>query len=479
MTYVSPQIASARDEESSQVTNPAVATQPSQAPPAGGGLRSALLRGSAFEMLGYGVSQLVRFGSNLLLSRILFPEAFGVAALVNILNQGLVMLSDVGLPTVIVQSERGDDVRFLNTAFTWQAARAVLLWVVASACAVPMAILYNEPQLKQLIPFGSLSVLILGFRSTGYFTKRRRLEVAPLMFVEIGSQVAAVIAMIAWARFDRSVWALVMGTVASSIAAVIGSHMLRVGYRNRFAWDKESARSMLDFGKWVAGSSMLTFASMQGDRLLLGKFMGAGSLGVYSIAVFLSGALGEAITRITHGVFFPAYSRVRSEGKERLRQVFYDSRLAVDALVMTALGGLTVLGPAVIALLYDKRYSDAGWMLRILAVRVAIAALSAPYQFCLFAVGESRYGFFLNLARTLALIVGVPVGYSLGGIAGLVWGVALSEVPALIVVYIGFAREGLASPAREARVPAFYALGAALGYLVLLALYKLGLHMPG
>jgi len=456
---------------------PSAAAACEQGPREGTGLRKLLLRGSAYEMLGYGLSQVVRFGSNLLLSRLLFPEAFGLSALVNILNQGLVMLSDVGLPTVIVQSERGDDIRFLNTAFTWQTARSAALWLVAVACAAPMAWLYGEPQLKQLVPIGALSVLILGLRSTGYYTLRRRLHLGPLMFVEIGAQVAAVIAMLLWAQWDASVWALLVGSIASAVVTVIATHMLDVGYKNRFSWDRESARSMFNFGKWVAGSSMLTFISQQGDRLLLGQFLGAGTLGVYSIAVFLSGALGEAITRITHGVFFPAYSRVKNDGTARLKQVFYRSRLAIDALVMSALGGLCVLGPAVVHLLYDRRYADAGWMLRVLSIRVAIAALSAPYQFCLFAVGQSHYGFFLNLARTLALLGGVPLGYKFGGVAGLLWGVTLSEVPALIVAYAGFSREGLASPLHELRVPAFFALGALLGYGCLVALTQLGLHV--
>ena len=451
------------------------ADNPAPEAPSNKGLKAALLRGSAFEMLGYGLSQIVRFGSNLILSRMLFPEAFGLAALVNILNQGLIMLSDVGLPTVVIQSERGDDVRFLNTAFTWGAARAAALWVIATACAIPMALLYGEPELKLLVPVGALSILILGVRSTAYYTMRRRLNLKPLMLIEIASQVGAVIAMVAWAAFDRSVWALMAGALVSAVINVIGSHMLQVGYRNKFEWDKDHARSMMQFGKWVAGSSMLTFASQQGDRLLLGRFLGAATLGVYSIAVFLSAALGEAITRITHGVFFPAYSRVKSEGTERLRQVFYRTRLAVDGLVIPALGGLTALGPAVVKLLYDNRYQDAGWMLRVLSVRVAIAALIAPYQFCLFAVGDSRYGFFLNLARTVALFVGVPVGFAMGGVAGLVWGVALSEVPALIVVYVGFVKHGLSSPVHEARVPLFFAAGWGLGYLVLLGLRWYGL----
>jgi O-antigen/teichoic acid export membrane protein len=453
------------------VNDVAVATD-EVTPPSG--LRKLLLRSSAYEMIGYGASQAIRFGSNLLLSHLLFPKAFGLAALVNILNQGLIMLSDVGLPTVIIQSERGDDIRFLNTAFTWQSARAGALWIVAVLSAIPMAMFYDEPQLKQLIPVGSVSVLILGFRSTAYYTMRRRLNLKPLMYIELAAQIAAVAVMVPWAWLEPSVWALVAGTLASSVITVLGSHMLKVDYRNRFQWDRESAQSMFHFGKWIAGSSMLTFASGQGDRLLLGHYLGTTALGVYSIAVFISGALGEAITRITHGVFFPAYSRVRPDGKVRLQEVFYRTRLAVDGLILPALGGLAALGPFVVHLLYDKRYASAGWMLRILALRVGLQVLTSPAQFCLIALGQTRYGFFLNLARAAALVIGVPVGYHIAGVAGLVWAVAISEVPAMLVVYAGFAAEGMLSFKHELRVPAFFTAGYGLGYACLILLQRLG-----
>jgi O-antigen/teichoic acid export membrane protein len=207
----------------------------------------------------------------------------------------------------------------------------------------------------------------------------------------------------------------------------------------------------------------------------LGRFLGAATLGIYSNAVFLSAALGEATGRITHGVFFPAYSQVKAEGKERLKEVFYRTRLVVDAGVLPGLGVLCMLGPTIVHILYDKRYEDAGWMLRVLVVRVAMSALIEPYQFCLLAIGESRYGFYLNLSRTLALMVSVPLAYASYGVTGLVWGVALSEVPAFIVVYWGFARHGLASPLHEARVPLFAAAGFGIGGLLLAALRSLGI----
>lgn len=458
--------------------NPESAEAPERESRTPGGLRRMVIRGSALEMIGYGTSQIIRFVSNLILSRLLFPEAFGLMALVNILNQGLIMLSDVGLPTVVVQSPRGDDPRYLNTAFTWQAVRSVVLFIAAVAMALPMAYLYSEPELVWLIPVGAVSVLLIGVRSTSYFTLRRQLRVGPLLVLELVSQVGAVAVMIPWAMVAPSVWTLVGGMLVTGLIASIGSHLIQVGYRNRFEWDNDSAKSMLEFGKWIAGSSMLTFASQQGDRLLLGRFLGAGTLGVYSMAVFLSSALGEAISRVTTGVFFPAYSRVHNEGGGRLQQVFYKTRLATDALILPALAGLAVLGPWLVQLLYDPRYRDAGWMLQVLSVRVALSCLVWPQQFCLFALGHAKYGFYLNLARVLTLAVGVPIGYTLSGVPGLVWAVTISEIPALFVCYFGMARAKLLSVWMELRAPGFYAFGLALGYAALLLLEALGWAEP-
>ena len=71
--------------------------------------------------------------------------------------------------------------------FTWQFARGVVLFAVASACAYPMALFYEQPQLEELVPFGSLAVLLLGLRSTAYYTLRRKLNLMPLMLVEVAS----------------------------------------------------------------------------------------------------------------------------------------------------------------------------------------------------------------------------------------------------------------------------------------------------
>ena len=79
---------------------------------------------------------IIRFGSNLVMTRLLMPEAFGVMSIATTVMVGLAMFSDLGLRQFIVQSSRGNDPSYLNTAWAIQILRGALLWVVSVAVSV-------------------------------------------------------------------------------------------------------------------------------------------------------------------------------------------------------------------------------------------------------------------------------------------------------------------------------------------------------
>lgn len=434
------------------------------APPAREGkLGRLVLRASLADMAGYGASQVLRLASNLVLSRLLFPEAFGLLALVNIFNQGLVMLSDVGIEPAVIQSPRGDDPDFLNTAWTIHVVRGFILYSIALVLAWPMSAFYGQPELASLICVCSLSVVLTGLTSTSLITLRRRLALGTLALVELGSQAASVAVMITWAYFHRTVWALAGGALTSAAVRMLASHALRVGYRNRFRSEKSARSSIFHFGKWIFASSAVYFLSKQGDRLFLGRFLGVMDLGVYSIAVFLSESVATVVTRLTHGVLYPAFSRVRDEGRDRLLAAYYRARLAMDALTMPLLGLLTMLGPWVVHVLYDRRYAEAGWMLQAFAVRVAMACVLVPCESCLFTMGRTRYALYENIARTVWIAIAIPVGWHFFGLRGLVYAAALSELPVFLVLWPPFRAEGMLRLRLEARAPLLFGVGVALG----------------
>ena len=133
-----------------------------------GALRKRVLSAGKWTVAGFAASQAIRFGSNLLFTRLLVPEMFGIMAIAMMLVAGIGMFSDVGLKQNVVQSKSGDDARFLNTAWVTQIVRGLvicLVGLVASVCvmlanhagAFPGGSVYTEPALPHVIAALSVS----------------------------------------------------------------------------------------------------------------------------------------------------------------------------------------------------------------------------------------------------------------------------------------------------------------------------------
>jgi len=437
--------------------------------PNGGGRRAAALKASTYEMLGFGAGQVFRLGSNLILTRLLMPEAFGLSAMVAIFSQGLTMLSDVGIAASVVRSPDGDEPDFLNTAWTITAIRGCGLYLVALALAWPVSWLYQEPQLGPLLAVGSGGVLINGFTSTSLLTLRRQMNSKATTLLELTSQLVGLVTIIGAAYVTRSVWALIAGTHVSTLYRVLMSHyFIDVGYRNRFHWSKTASQSIVHFGRWIFFSSACQFGAQQFDRMYLGRVAGMAELGVYNVAATLSDVGNVIVVRITHQVLYPALSAVFRESPKRLSSAYYKARLLLDAVVLPIAGAGMVLAPNLIHLLYTDRYADAGWILRVLLLRVALSAILTPCESCLFAAGHSQSGFVRSVIRLIFAVIGMPIAGHFWGTMGVIWVTAFADLPSTIAILHRFRRAGLLVWYRELLVPVFFSAGAGVAWLLLI-----------
>src|SRR5207249_473739 len=148
---------------------------------------------------------------------------------------GLVMLSDVGLKPSVVQSKRGNESIFLNTAWVTQVVRGFVLWgfAVGVSLLIPFAGhlglipgegVYENPILPYVIVALSFTTIISGFESTKVLQANRDLLLAKVTGIEIASQVFGLFVMVVWVLIDRSIWALVAGSLSSSLARTVLSH---------------------------------------------------------------------------------------------------------------------------------------------------------------------------------------------------------------------------------------------------------------
>ncbi len=289
-------------------------------------MRQRAIHGSVWTFVGYGGSQVIRFGANLVLAHLLFPRAFGLMALINVVMQGLQMFSDLGIGPAIIKHTRTDDPEFFDTAWTMQIIRGFVLWLAGCALAAPLAKFYEAPMLASMIPVAALTAVIAGFNSSKLFIEGRELRLGRVIGIEVASQVVAVFVMILLAILWGSVWALVIGSVLGRFVKMLLSHFALPGTPNRICWDRKSAQELYSFGRWIFVSTLFTFLAMQTDRLLLGRLISIDELGVYSIALGMVSIGIGVFEQFSNRILLPAMAHFRRQSRRQFRDVVLKSR---------------------------------------------------------------------------------------------------------------------------------------------------------
>ena len=394
----------------------------------GDGLFARVMRSSAWTALGYGASQAMRLASNLILTRLLFPEAFGMMALVSVFLVGLTMFSDMGTGPSILQHKRGDEQDFLNTAWTIQVARGVILFLATLAMAYPVAAFYGQPDLAMLLPVAGISLLIHGLEPTRIETATRHLRVGRVTALDLLSQAIGILSMVVMAYALQSVWALVFGWIVSSLARLALMTLFLPGAPNRVQWEPEAARDLIHFGIWLFLSTACGFLVAQGDKAILGKYLTLEQLGLYNIGFFLAAfplMLGQNVTgRILIPLYRESPPGASAENFAKIRKM----RFALTGSIFLMLAIMAFAGEALIDLMYDSRYAAAGAILVLIAVIQIPQVIGMTYDQSALAAGDSRNYFLLTAARALFLVTGMILGAEQMGLIGALAGQGLAAI---------------------------------------------------
>lgn len=426
-------------------------------------LKERLTRASGWAAGSHLISQSLRLASNLILTRLLVPEDFGLMALVVAILVGMQMLSDIGIAPAIMANDKGDDPRFLDTAWTIQIIRGILLWSMVAALAYPVSIFFEEPHLAWMLPVAGLSMMITGFSPTRIDTANRHLMPGRVIALDLTSQVAGISAtvLLAWLRPDVS--SLVWGMIVSAVIRLTLMNLFLPGRRNSLAWDRDSASTLIHFGKWIFVSTLLTFLLTQGDKLVLGRLMSFHALGIYNIGYFFAGfplTFGYALTGKLMIPFYRESAPGRSAENFRRARIV---RFALSGAVLSMVWFLTLAGPLIIDLLYDERYGKAGPVLVLTALALAPQMIGLTYNDAALAASDSRGHFFTVAVRSLSYIVAITFGAYYYEAFGAILGVGIAGLIGYGAVLSLARRHGAWDPLHDAAMYATTVLVGAIG----------------
>ncbi len=398
--------------------------------------RAHVIRSSIWVAGGQVGGQALRLASNLVMTRLLVPEMFGIMAVANTVIVGLALCSYIGVHHNIIQSPRGDERIFLNTAWTMQIIRGIFLWLLALLVAlgiyfanyfgwVPLDSVYADETLPQILAALSFTSLIAGFEPTKYVSASRHMQVPRLIITELFSQVVGISMMVITAMIYRSVWALVVGAMLGATLKVVLGYIVFPGENNQFAWEKKSVNELFGFGKWILVTTILGFLVRNVDKLILGAIITPQLLGIYSIATFMTSAIRDILGNWANGILLPVFSRVQRENSQELSTMYYRVSLPFNLFTLFLCGFLYKAGFVVIELLYDSRYEPAGYMVQVLSLTL-LASRTVLAEQIYMAIGKPKLSVPMNLIQLIVLFVALVPGYKHFGMPGALYVIAIA-----------------------------------------------------
>ena len=406
-------------------------------------LEGKAITGTLWTVGAYGISQSLRLGNNVVLAHMLMPAYFGIVSLAYTLLLGVRLLSDIGLLPGVINSPRGDEPIFLNTAWTIGIVRGVVLWFIIILLSIPAVQFYHDHRLYAIMAVLGFGGVLDALCSSNTMTAARHIGVKRLLVIDLVQQIFAIIVTVAWAYFSPSVWALIIGTLSASVFRVIVTHIPAVmpGIRNRLAWEKEAVHSLIHFGKWILlGTAFYALAS-QADRLILGRLITFTELGVYGMAFTFADIPRQVIQQFSYRVGLPFIAKMAHLPRQEFRAKCLHYRFYVLVGGAFILSTVINAGGPILLHIYDKRYADAGWIVPILALGLWHTLLYSTTGDILIALGNARYNAVGTASYAVTMFILIPLGFHLHGLLGAVIGIAAGDFPFYLVLTYGAQRE--------------------------------------
>jgi lipopolysaccharide exporter len=395
----------------------------------GGSLKARVFRGGASLGTASVVEQAVRFGRNMVVARLLAPNAFGTMAILLSASSLLHTLTDIGVREAIIQNQRGTEREYVNSAFLLSFLRALGLACLLFIAAPWIAQFYGNPELTVLLRFASLTLVFDGATSPRVCIAIKNLKFYRLAVINHGGGICGVILTVVLSYFIRDIWALVLGLVAESLFRVVFSYIL-YPYIPSLVWDRDSVKSLLSFSKGLFGLSFLNLIFSRTDIFVMAKLYPATQLGLYTMAIYLAQAPASFLMNTLGQTLLPTISSLQ-EDEQRVNRIIIKVSSFLVFLGLPALTFVYFCGKSLLTLAYGSRYSSATHALTVASLAAVLNLLNGQLTTVFYAKGMPRLH-----RRSVALmaIIMIVMIYPCAKFMGLVGG----QVACLIAVAVGY-----------------------------------------
>jgi len=387
------------------------------------------LKWQAISIVGKQLLSVVVFTT---LARVLQPSAFGLAALINVYLGVVNMLVDQGIGTALIQRQYLKH-EHKDAAFWFNMTCSVVLCVGTIAMAGPVSELFKEPRLIPLLRWSSLGLVIGASASIHATLFARDLDFRRPVIRNLVANLGGGIVGVVMALAGCGVWSLVGQQLSSEIAGAVFLWKTSP-YRPSMRFSFSHLRELFGVSASVFATSILWYFSCRLDQLVIGRFSGMLTLGLYSVALKIPSMASMVTQQPLASVSLPSLSRLQDDHKKMREAVRHGMEL--NAVISFAIFvGLAAVASDLVPILFGAKWATAGPLCALLALFSLVDALLVFCHPILLASGGIGKFVWLNVWHVVGVLAACLVGIRFGItflVLGLILNSLITAIPALL-----------------------------------------------
>lgn len=344
---------------------------------------------------------------NMILARLLTPEAFGIVATVNIAISFAEVFQDAGFQKYIIQREFATEEDFeksANVAFWTNLALSTLLWVVIVLFRAPISRLIGGPGLGLEMAVASFSLPVFAVSSIQISYFKRNFHFRKIFWVRVITSAIPLVVTVPLAVIFRNHWALIMGTVIRNLVQAI---VLYSGsaWKPRLSYSVGRLKEMGPFCLWTLLESLSIWLTANVSILIVTHIMDMEAVGYYKTSMTTVTSITGIVSAATLSVLFSALSRLQNQEAE-FRRVFYDFQKIIAMFALPLGAGIWLYRDLAVKILLGEAWMRCADFVGMYAFAMAFAIVTNSFFSELYrAKGQPRISM---LAQVLYLILLAP-----------------------------------------------------------------------
>ena len=402
-------------------------------------LKGRTISGAFITIGAQGAQVVLGLASIMILARLLPPKDFGLFAMVTTVIGYLRVFKDAGLSTATVQREGITHAQVSNLFWINVAVSGAITLILAAGAPV-IAWFYREPRLVPITLVLSSTFFLGGLTVQHNALLNRQMRFKAIAFIQVGSLLIGLAVGIAMALLGYNYWALVFSNLIT-VAATVPLTWFAIPWRPEPPSRQSGIRSLIGFGANMATGGFIYSLAKGADGLLVGRFYGADSIGLYSRAsALLNRPMDQFLSPIS-SVFVPTLSRVQTQ-PERYRQTFLRVYEAMALVSFLGAGLLLPLARPLTLVVLGGKWEQAAVIFAGLTIAAAYAPLGNASTWLFASQGRGKDSLISSSLSSVIMVASFVVGLPFGP-AGVAMAYSVgSLVVGLPVLYYFAGRKG-------------------------------------